>query len=359
MPNPSELTRAASEPQAAPKPKPGESEEDFMARCEDSGASTGTCETQWEDYGDARGPANYPRISQAFFGSAWALMPEKYQEIAAFIRAKRDGIETPFERLATAHAGAVVDPQAKQRGNYSQIVGKVGVLDLFGVLSQRMDMMTQISGGTSTQRFGQEFDSLMADKMVRSILLVIDSPGGSVFGTQELAQKIFDARGQKKVVAVADALAASAAYWIGCQAAEFYVTPSGQVGSIGVVASHQDTSKADEAAGIKETLIHAGKYKTEGSPTQPLSAEGAETIQTMVNGYYASFVKAVSRGRGVSEAAVEKSYGQGRMKAAADARAVGMVDGIATVETVLARMNGTTAAAAMARARALELEVGG
>jgi signal peptide peptidase SppA len=301
----------------------------------------------------------YERTSQAFFGSAWALLPEKWQEIAAFLQHKAAG-----EILSAAEIAAAKDqsrpqaivPGAEVRGRYSQVAGKVGILDLFGVLSQRVGLLSAMSGGTSTQRFGQELDALVADNQVRSIVLVADSPGGSVFGTQELADKVYKARGEKKIVAVADSMAASAAYWIASQAGEVVVTPGGQVGSIGVVAAHRDVSKAEEQNGVKTTLISAGRYKTEGDPSSPLSAEGQEQLQKTVNVYYEHFVKAVARGRGVTGAKVESDFGQGRMSTAKEAVAAGMADRVATLEQVLHRLDGSSAATAQARARAVELE---
>ena len=88
----------------------------------------------------------------------------------------------------------------------------------------------------------------------------------SVYGVAELADQIQSARASKPVVAIANSLAASAAYWIGCAAGEFYVTPGGEVGSIGVWQAHFDYSQAIASEGVKPTLISAGKYKVEGNP---------------------------------------------------------------------------------------------
>ena len=88
-----------------------------------------------------------------------------------------------------------------------------------------------------TEAFGAAFDRAAADSSIGAIVLNIDSPGGSVYGVEELADKIYKARGTKPVYAVANSLAASAAYWIGSAASQLYVTPSGEVGSIGVLAA--------------------------------------------------------------------------------------------------------------------------
>jgi signal peptide peptidase SppA len=173
---------------------------------------------------------------------------------------------------------------------------------------------------------------------VGQILIDIDSPGGSVYGVVELADEIQSARSQKRIVAVANSLAASAAYWIGCSASEFYVTPGGEVGSIGVWQAHQDYSQALDEAGVKTTLISAGKFKVEGNPYSPLNDEAQSFMQSRVDEYYAAFTKAVARGRGVPISQVREGMGQGRVLGAAAALAQNMVDGIATFNDVLKQM---------------------
>src|SRR5262249_47727138 len=149
--------------------------------------------------------------------------------------------------------------------------GAVQVIPIYGVLAQRMGLIGESSGGTSTDQVGQALRSAMADPQITGILLDIDSPGGEVFGTPELARAVFEARAQKRVVALANSFAASAAYWIGSQATEFLMTPSAQAGSIGVIATHEDWSKAAEAGGVKVTYITSSPFKAEGNQFEPLS----------------------------------------------------------------------------------------
>ena len=159
-------------------------------------------------------------------------------------------------------------------------------------------MVDDISGpgGTSTERLGHQIDAAVNDDSIKTIILDIDSPGGSVAGVPEVADKIFKARDKKPVVAVANSMAASAAYWIGSAAQELVVIPSGMVGSIGVISAHTDVSKFEENQGFKTTLITAGKFKAEGNMFEPLGTEALESIQSVVDEYYDSFVSAVAPG---------------------------------------------------------------
>ena len=178
----------------------------------------------------------------------------------------------------------------------------------------------------------------LADESVSQILIDVDSPGGSVYGVAELAEDILSACSQKPVIAIANSLAASAAYWIGCSAAELYVTPGGEVGSIGVWQAHFDYSQAMAAEGVTPTLISAGKYKVEGNPYAPLDSDAQGFMQSRVDDYYATFTKAVARGRGAPLSQVRDGMGQGRVLGADAALAANMVDGIATFDDVVKTM---------------------
>lgn len=272
----------------------------------------------------------YPHIVEQFYSTPWALLPSKLEEVRAFIERKSAG------EIQTLAESAPPQPQAAaRRFDVPTTTRGTAMLSVFGVLSQRMNLFQAISGGTSTELLGAKLDQLVADPAVKAIVLAVDSPGGSVFGIAELAAKIRAAAGSKRVVAVADSMAASAALWLATQAGEFVATPGGQVGSVGVVAAHQDVSEADRKDGIRTTYIHAGKYKVEGNPNEPLGVEARAYLQEMVNKYYAMFVADVGRGRGVSAATVEARFGQGRMLLASDAQAVGLVDAVKTFEQVV------------------------
>ena len=214
----------------------------------------------------------------------------------------------------------------------------MAVLPVQGIISQKMNMMAAMSGGTSTELLGREFDSLMADKSVDAIVLDIDSPGGNYHGTPELAEKIYKARGTKPIVAVANSLCASAAYWIGSAADELIMSPSADAGSIGVLAVHTDQSGLNEQMGIKPTYITYGRHKAEANPDGPLSDDAIEHLQTSVDVAGRTFEKAVAAHRGVTIAVVRNNYGQGRCYAAKEAMSRGMVDRVSTLAAEVDRL---------------------
>lgn len=208
----------------------------------------------------------------------------------------------------------------------------IAVLPFYGVAVQRTDAYGEALGLLSLRHFTQTFRAALVDDAIGGIVLDIDPPGGSVYGIAELADEFHPARTRKPVFAAANSLGASGAYWIASAASELYVTPGGEVGSIGVVAAQQDVSKGLGRAGIQTTLIAAGRYKTEGNPFEPLGANARRHAQSRVAEYYCQFVAAVAKNRNVMEAAVRNGIGKGRLLDAARANRENMVDGVATID---------------------------
>jgi HK97 family phage major capsid protein len=289
------------------------------------------------------------RILRAATATPWAILPEKLEAIIGLLELRASGA-----KLSKAEIQARI---GDGRRGAPASGGAVAVLPLYGVVAHRMNAMNDVSapGGTSTEMFGQAFDKAMSDPNVAAIVIDIDSPGGSVEGVPELAAKIAAARGSKPIVAVANAMAASAAYWLAAAADEIVVTPSGLVGSIGVYQMHVDASEAVADEGLKVTYISAGKYKTEGNPHEPLSDEALAATQGMVDEFYGMFVKAVAKYRGVSVSDVTGGYGEGRVLTAKAAVAAGLADRVATLDETIARVGSGRQSAGRARADAIAL----
>lgn len=273
----------------------------------------------------------YPRIVEAVFNTPWAIMPDKMDAIVEFINIKAAGHDVDVMPEAAMHST-------------SSSSGSVQVIPVHGVISHRIHMVNNISGagGTSTEMLGILIDRAVNDPNVKTIVLDIDSPGGSVSGVEEVAEKIYQARQVKPIIGVANALAASAAYWIGSACSSFSITPSGMAGSIGVLTAHTDVSAYEEKEGFKTTMISAGKYKVEGHQFEPLAEDAKESIQSVINEYYEAFVSAVARNRGATVQDVKNGYGEGRALTARDAVKAGLVDKIETIDQVLERVTKRT-----------------
>ncbi len=277
----------------------------------------------------------YPHVVQAVFGRPWAIMPETLQVIVDLARFRAEGGRLSEEEIAERLSSAQEAAGPRSGGRRT---GAVAVLPLYGTIVPRAGMMVEMSGGTSIERFRAAFREALADESVGSILLDVDSPGGMVDGVPEIADEIRAARGRKPMAAVANTLMASAAYWLASATDEIIATPSSAVGSIGVFTAHDDLSAAYEQAGIRTTLISAGKYKTELADVQPLSDEARAALQQSVDDTYALFVGAVAKGRGDTSANVRNGYGQGRVLTAQRAVTAGLADRVGTFDEAAARL---------------------
>lgn len=288
----------------------------------------------------------YVHVARFVAETPWAILRSKLDEIEAVLQFHMAGNKFTPEELRARFGEPPPPPESVKRG-------AVAVLPLRGVIAHRMGGMSEMSGAMSTERFAEMFRQALSDDSIVAIVIDIDSPGGTIAGVTELANQVFAARGRKPIVAHVNALAASAAYWIGSAADRIESTPSGQVGSIGIITSeHIDTSEADEKEGIKRTVISAGKYKAEGHG--PLTDEAKAAIKARVDEAYAVMVKDIARGRNIQPSAVAEGFGEGRIVSAKEALKLGMIDRIATMDEVIGRLVGRKSAAGV-RAEVEEL----
>jgi HK97 family phage major capsid protein len=287
--------------------------------------------------------SRYELILAEVVNEPWAILPEKLQTITELLALRAHGDRLSEDEIRARVGGRESARSPKQSG-------AVAVIPVYGVINHRMNMMSDISGGTSAEKLTAQFREALNDASISAIVLDVDSPGGGVSGIQELADEIYQARGQKKIVAQVSPLAGSAAYWLASAASEIAIMPSGAAGSIGVYTAHKDLSKALEQNGVKVTLVSAGKFKTEGNEFESLSDDAKAALQKRVDDYYSAFVAGVARGRGVTQANVRSGFGEGRVVSAQDALALGMVDRIATLDQTISSLLGAPASQITARA---------
>lgn len=271
----------------------------------------------------------------------WAIEPSKLQEIQEIYAARVRGEAIDIE-VVEARIGKKLQ---NEQQNY-EIIDSVAIIPIHGVMAKRANLFMQVSGGASSELIARDFNRAMNDPAVKSIIIHMDSPGGSVDGTQQLAQTIYEARGKgKKIVCLADGLMASAGYWSGSAADSIYIADgTTTVGSIGVIASHRDYSQAEKTAGVKTTEIYAGKYKRIASQYEPLSKEGRQSIQDQVDYLYSVFVGDVAKHRGVNEEKVLADMADGRLFIGQQAVDAGLVDGITTLDALIADLSGQASA---------------
>lgn len=219
-----------------------------------------------------------------------------------------------------------------------RMVDGVAVIPVTGPIFRYANLLTEVSGATSTQVLATDIRAAVDNPYVTGIVLEIDSPGGEATGINELAGMIYRARDTKPVVAYAGGSMASAAYWIGAAASEVVADATSIVGSIGVVMSYADTSKRDEKADVRKIEIVSSS--SPDKRIDPASEEGRAKVQAMVDALADVFIGSVAKYRGVSDETVRADFGRGGVLVGARAKAAGMVDRIGSLETVIAELAG-------------------
>jgi capsid assembly protease len=202
----------------------------------------------------------------------------------------------------------------------------IAVIPVHGMLVNRFNASVDYATGYDFVR--SQFRAALADPDVKNIVLDVNSNGGLVAGCAELAQEIYAGRGVKPSLAMVDSRGYSAAYFVASAASRVVATPTGGVGSIGVLAMHVDMSSALEADGLKVTLLHKGDEKVDGNSLQPLSDRAREKIEQDIGYHYDTFVAAVARNRDLPEGVIRGT--QARCYLPHEAQHLGLIDGIKT-----------------------------
>lgn len=322
-----------------PTKRSGESKPAFIDRCMGNKAAVdefpdvkqrrAVCESQWD-----KKPKAYSSITDYLCTSQWAILPEMLDTIHSIVAARVND-----EKLSIKDIEAKIEKEDEsESGAYTTEFG-VRVIPINGTISKRMNLFSKVSGGASIESLKADIEEAIASEDVRSILLDIESPGGSVDGPFELSDVIYESRGTKPIHAFANGLMASAAYLIGSAADKIIGTQTAQIGSIGVITKHTDYSRRNERDGVTKTVISSGKYKAVGSDNKPLSKEDEKYIQDKLDYFYTLFVNAVARNRGVSAETVLSDMADGRVFIGQQAIDAGLMDEIGTIETSLEQIS--------------------
>lgn len=270
--------------------------------------------------------AKFTHLSSLVFNKP-LLVTQDYAETVAVVLSDKLDID--------ASDLSIKNDAKPQRGSHTH--NGVKVIPIVGSMSHRPMGLEAMSGMTSYANLQAQFEEAFNDPNVSSILMDIDSPGGSVAGAFDFRDYLMDNKGRKPIVALARDTMCSAAYLIGSTADKVYATQTARVGSIGVVAMHLDRSKKNEQEGIKPTFIHAGKYKVAGNPHEALEGDNLEYLQDSVDQSYTMFIDAVAQSRGIDEKDIRAT--EARVYGGKKAVEIGLADGIRTYESVLKEMS--------------------
>jgi signal peptide peptidase SppA len=212
--------------------------------------------------------------------------------------------------------------------SFSTVQEGIGIINLSGPL---MKHASSFSESCSTVEARSAINKMANDPNIRGIMIRIESPGGTVAGTKELADTIKMARSKKPIMAYCSDLCASAAYWIASQCQTIDANATSLVGSIGTYCVVTDSSKAAEKIGLKVHVVRAGEYKGAGTPGTEITDSNLAEFDRTVQGLNMFFLDAVSDGRSMPIAKVSE-LADGRIHLAEEAKSNGLIDNVCSFE---------------------------
>jgi capsid assembly protease len=224
-----------------------------------------------------------------------------------------------------------------RRRGYALSSGGIARLTVHDVLVKRAGQVEADSTELeSYAHIGTVLRNALGDRRVKAVMLDIDSPGGESAGLFELARDIRTAATVKPIWASVNDDALSAGYAIASAAARIFVTSTGGVGSIGVIAMHTDVSAFDQKQGFAFQYIYAGDRKADYNPHAPLSTEARKLLKAEVDRLYGMFVDQVASYRGMTAKAVAAT--QAGIYYGENAVAIGLADDVGTFGEAVAAM---------------------
>ena len=299
-----------------------------------------------------KSPHQIDRIAQLIFNTPWAITPDYLGVVVDVVTRRLEG-----RALSESEIAAVTAARPSM-----QTQGAIAVVPVFGLIANRMNLMSDISGGTSVDQLRSQIRAQDHDPDVSAIVLDVNSPGGTVHGVFELAEEI---RGlSTRTAAVINDTGGSAAYALASATDEIVATPSALVGSVGIVFKHRDESEAEAKLGVKTTIITSDESKAAANTHEPLSDPARARLEALVEHFRAMFVDAVVKGRNAAGQHLQAATVQTKWKAevytATEALGIGMIDRIGSMDDTLVRLGapGRRAAASRRSRRAARALVG-
>lgn len=285
-----------------------------------------------------RKPHKLERIADAVTSEPWAILPAKLEAICDFFDQRLEG-----NFLSDDEIRAAVGEQDEEEDPNVTTVEGVRIINIRGTITPKATLLSKFSGGASCDAIAHQVQKAVADDQVKAILLRIDSPGGSVHGTSEVARQVFEARDKKPIHAWVDhGYCASGAYWIATACSRVYATEGSEVGSIGVLMIHREMVKAAENAGVKYTVLRSVENKAIGQSVETLDNEKRAVMMARIEDWHGKFTEAVARHRGTTEARVSSEFGRGKTFLASEATDLGMIDGVKSFSQVFESLRATS-----------------
>lgn len=207
---------------------------------------------------------------------------------------------------------------------------KIGVVMLEGMIGDPQN-------GIEGRREAEQIRDFAEDESIEAMVIRIDSPGGAVAPSQEIADEIRKARKKKKVVCSQGNMAASGGYWISVACDEIVANAGTLTGSIGVISQFFEASELLATAKLEETTLKTGALKDSGSPFRDFTEQDREYFNQLLGDIFEQFLETVAEGRGKTVDEI-RPYADGRVFTGREAKALGLVDTLGNFRTAVDRV---------------------
>jgi ClpP class serine protease len=275
---------------------------------------------------------SYPQIYQKVFNEPWLIEPSAHRAICRALLNHERAPLADREHGDSRKQSTYVDYDGREKKiEYYQRLGRIARVSIHGIIGKHLSLIETLCGGVDLATRQKGLEQAMADGNIDTVLLDLNTPGGTVTGVPEFAAMIRRAREVKQVVGFCETLACSAGQWLLSQCDLAVGTESARFGSIGVYRTWLDDTRANEMEGLDRELFEAGKHKAAG--LRPITEEERGVFQAEVDAIHAEFKREVRRYREVPDEATE-----GLVYYGAEAMRLGLVDAFVDCFTDLEEM---------------------
>jgi len=280
-------------------------------------------------------------------GSVWAITESGMDQIMHAIEGMehKDVLEAAKEEKslvenATKNRGVLEgDKEFKYEDDMYEVNGSMATMPVYGKMFPRANMMTRLSGGVSTRKLGRAIDEVEEREDIDKLMMVFDSPGGSIQGLTNTASKVRNM--ETETVAFAEGLMASAAYFVGSAADRVVASPDSMVGAIGSVAKIVSRAGKLEDEGYDVKVIRSAEKKAKPNPSEPIDEDSVKEVQKLVNAAHEQFVRQVAINLDLSEETVSNTMADGSVINGSEAEGTNFVDDVATIDEVMDEFEGS------------------
>jgi signal peptide peptidase SppA len=277
---------------------------------------------------DNLGLSGLPYVDQ--YVGVWSMLEDRFNALRG--HAQQINVQLHLDRLQSQEAQTEIKARADTELRVTR--DRIAVIELRGTM---MKHASSFSANASTVAVRRQVRAAASDDDVVGVLLIADTPGGLVAGTDDLARDVAAAAKRKPVYGYCEDLCASAGYWVMSQATKLFAGPTALVGSIGVFTVVYDYSRMADAEGIDVKVIRFGEFKGMGAAGAKVTEPELAEMKKRVDAFGNDFVDAIATGRSFNRTTAEQ-LADGRVHKGQAAVDLKLVDGIQSLDDTLTQL---------------------